>query len=491
MAGTPILLATVNARYGHTAFGLRWLWANLGSLRERAAIREFHLEHPPLTIAEELLAEEPLVIGFGVYIWNVGILTQVVETIKGVRPDVVVVLGGPEAGHEYEGTALFEAADYLIRGEGETAFAELAHAVLEGRPPREKVIAREPPDLAQLVPPYDAYTEEDIAHRSIFVEASRGCPFRCDFCLSALDPRVREFPLGPFLEAMEGLIERGARRLTFVDRTFNLSEARVESILAFFRGHWRDGLQVHFEIVPDRLTDRMVDQMAWFPPAGLHLEVGVQSFNPEALATVGRHQDPGRLEENLRRLRSETGAFVHADLVVGLPGECWDSFAEGFDRLFALRPHEIQVGFLKRLKGAPISRHIATHALVFAGHPPYEVLQTGLLSFRQMQCLKRFARYFDRYYNAGNFPTALDLLWRTNPSPFRAFMAFADTLWSRTGQTHRLSLARLARELFHFLAHANRDTTEAIAAAIEQDYHRIPGRKDKLRLLSESEHQTG
>jgi len=482
MRSDPIILTTINARYGHTAFGLRWLWSNLGALREQAAIREFHLGQPPLVIAESLLAGAPRLIGFGVYIWNIGPITQVVKTIRSVRPDVALILGGPEAGYEYERSDLFSAADYLIRGEGEGAFAGLAQAILDGRRPPEKVIAAEAPDLAQLVLPYDAYTEEDIAHRTIFVEASRGCPFQCEFCLSALDAHVREFPLGPFLSAIERLVERGARRLRFVDRTFNLREERVETILAFFRERWRDGMQLHLEILPERLTERTIDQMAWFPPAGLHLEVGVQSFNLDTLDAVSRPQDLDRMEGNLRRLRSETGAFLHADLIAGLPGESWDSFGEGFDRLLALRPHEIQVGVLKRLKGTPIGRHVPTYAMVFADHPPYEVLQTGLLGFSDMQRLKRFARYFGLYYNSGNFPTAIELLWRTHPSPFHAFMAFSDVLWSRTGRTHELSLARLSRELHHFLVHMKADGADAVAAAIERDFHRLPGRKDKLHL---------
>ena len=482
MASKPILLTTINARYGHTAFGLRCLWANLGPLREQAAIREFHLSQPPLVIAEQVLADAPRLIGFGVYIWNLEPITQVVKTIRSVRPDVALVLGGPEAGYEYEGSDLFNAADYLVRGEGEVAFARLAQAILEGRRPPEKVISAEAPDLARLALPYDAYTEEDIAHRTIFVEASRGCPFRCEFCLSALDARVREFPLGPFLSAIERLVERGARRLRFVDRTFNLREDRVETILTFFKERWRDGMQLHLEILPDRLTERMIDLMAWFPCAGLHLEVGVQSFNPESLEAVSRRQDLDKTEANLRRLRSQTEAFLHADLIAGLPGESWDSFAAGFDRLIALRPHEIQVGVLKRLKGTPIGRHVPTYAMVFADHPPYEVLQTGLLGFREMQRLKRFARYFGLYYNSGNFPTALDLLWRTHPSPFHAFMAFSDALWARTGRTHELSLARLARELHHFLVDMKADGPDAVAAAIERDFHRLPGRKDKLHL---------
>lgn len=480
MQQTAIILATVNARYSHAAFGIRWLWANLGPLRDHAAIREFNLNQAPLEISEDLLRLNPRIIGFSVHVWNVTLLTQVVQVIKRVRPEVVLVLGGPEVSYEYEDAPIFNSADYLIRGEGEVAFARLACDVLDGRAPEEKVIAVDPPALEGLILPYDAYSQKDLTQRLTYVEASRGCPFGCEFCLSSLDPHVREFPLDPFLQAMSGLIERGARRFKFVDRTFNLRAARVDAILDFFLRHWREDMSVHFEIVPDRLSDRMLKRIAEFPPAGLHLEAGVQSLNPASLAAIGRRQDIEKTLANIRFLREETGALVHADLVVGLPGETWQTLSAGFDQLVALRPHELQVGILKRLKGAPIRRH----PLVFAEHPPYEVLQTEHLTFEQLQRLKRFARYFDLYYNSGNFPTTLPLLWCARPSAFDAFMSLSDTLWAETGRTHEFPLTQLIRHLYRFLVEARVYKPRHIADTIESDYHRLPGRKERLQLPS-------
>ena len=440
MQDPAIILATINARYTHPAFGLRCLWANLGPLQDLAVIHEFTLGQPSLEIAESVMAQNPRIIGFGVYIWNVFQITQVVQVLKAVRPEITVVLGGPEVAYEYEGTPLFEAADYLIRGEGDEAFAALASEVLAGNVPSEKVLAAEPPDVARLPLPYAVYTEEDLARRLTYVESSRGCPFQCEFCLSSLDTRVREFPLEPFLASMAQLLDRGARRIKFVDRTFNLRPERVARILDFFLGHWREGMQVHFEILPDRLTRDMLAQIAEFPPEGLRLEVGVQTFNAECQEVIGRKQDLEKTQEYLAFLRSQTDALIHADLIAGLPGESWESFREGFDKLLRLAPHEIQVGILKRLKGAPIARHAASRRMAFNPQPPYDVLQTDLLSFEQLQRLKRFARYFDLYYNSGNFPRSLPLLWRTQPSPFNAFMALSDDLWSKTGRTHHLPL---------------------------------------------------
>ena len=478
-----IVLASANARYGHTAIALRWLKANLGRWSAETTIREFTIRQSPLEIAEALLAEEPRVIGLGVYIWNVLLMAQVVQILKAVAPDVIVVLGGPEASHEYEGTALFLQADYLIRGEGEWAFSELVEAIMEERPPTEKVLSCEPPDLMALAMPYDEYTDHDIQHRILYVEASRGCPFRCDYCLSSIDRRVREFPLEPLFQAILRLMDRGARQFRFIDRTFNLNDARARTILQFFGSHWEDGMQIHLEILPDRLTPEALQEMAQFPPGGIHIEAGVQTFTPAVLELISRRQDNQRAEQNLRLLREETGCLVHADLIAGLPGETWESFAESFDRLIAIRPHELQMGILKRLKGTTMASQFKGHRLAFTEFPPYEVLETDLMSFAQLQRLKRFARYLDLFHNTGNFPQTLPLLWATRSSTFEAFMAFSDFVWARTGRTHEISLANQTRHLVDYLLQTGIADQQTVAQAAKDDFHRLPGRKDRLGIF--------
>lgn len=481
MKQCDILLATINARYGHAAFGLRWLWANMGALQARTAVREFTLEHPPGEVAERLLEEAPRIVGLGVYIWNITPMTRVVEALRAARDDLIIVLGGPEVSHEFEQEPIFCMADYLIRGEADQAFAALAASVLAGRAPSEKVIGPTLPDLDTLVLPYDAYAEEDLARRSVYVEASRGCPFTCEFCLSSLDAQVREFPIEPFLDALGRLIDRGARRINFVDRTFNLKRSRVEAVLRFLLEHQREGLVAHFEIVPDRLDAEMFAWIRRFPPGALHLEAGVQTFNTEAQTLISRRQDLEKTEANLARLREETGALLHADLIAGLPGEDLASFGAGFDRLMRLVPHEIQVGVLKRLKGAPIARHAAAHGLVFSSVPPYEVLRTARIAFPNMQRVKRFARYFDLYYNSGNFTTVLAYLWDTGVSPYAVFLDFSDWIWAKTGRTHQFSLARLFQLLAEYLRERG-GADQEVMHALEAAYHRLPGRKDRLEL---------
>jgi hypothetical protein len=332
------------------------------------------------------------------------------------------------------------------------------------------VIAAPPPDLARLAPPYPEYDAHDVAHRIVYVEASRGCPFECEFCLSSLDEKVRAFPLEPFLAQMDALLARGVLHFKFVDRTFNLSARTSASILEFFLARVREGLLLHFEMIPDRLPDALRGLLARFPPGAVQLEVGIQTFDEPTLKRISRVQDGERVEQNLRWLRTNTGAHLHADLIAGLPGEDAAGFARGFDRLVALGPHEIHVGILKRLRGTPITRHDGEHAMVWAEHAPYEVLATRAIPFRELQRLRRFARTWDLVGNSGNFVNTTPLLWRGG-SPFAAVMRFADALGARTGALHGVALHRLAELLFEHLV-ANGCPREEAGQALWSDYAR-------------------
>lgn len=248
-----IVLSTLNAKYIHAAFGLRYLLANLGALCSRAVIAEFDINQRPVDIVEGLLARNPRIVGLGVYIWNVAPATEVVATLKRVRPDIIVVLGGPEVSYETESQPIAQLADFVITGEGDLKFRELCEQVLAGQPPTQKFIPAQLPEFSQLVLPYDLYDDQDVAHRVIYVEASRGCPFTCEFCLSSLEIPVRQAPLPVLLGALARLLERGANQLKFVDRTFNLNVNTSRAILEFCLERYQPGRMFHFEMVPDRL----------------------------------------------------------------------------------------------------------------------------------------------------------------------------------------------------------------------------------------------
>ena len=441
-----IILSTLNARYAHASLGLRYLLANMGPLQAQTRIEEFVIGTKTTELAEKLLSQQPRIIGFGVYIWNVVETTQLVALLKRVAPQVVIVLGGPEVSYEPGEQAIVQQADYLVTGWGDLTFAELCRQILHGPKPLMKTHVGQQPPMEQIALPYALYSEHDIAHRTIYVEASRGCPFKCEFCLSSLDKTAWPFELTRFLAELEGLYQRGARLFKFVDRTFNLNVKTSQKILQFFldklNQHPDDPVYAHFELVPDHLPDSLKSQIAQFPPGSLQFEIGIQSFNPEVQALVSRRQDNQKAAANIAWLSAHSSAHLHVDLIAGLPGEDIASFAAGFDQLWRLRPHEIQFGILKRLRGTPIIRHTAPFGLVFDPSPPYTILATDRISFFDMQRLVRFARYWDLVANSGRFAHTLEHL--LGETPFANFMAFSDWLYGKTDATHRIALDRLA-----------------------------------------------
>lgn len=477
-----LVLATLNAKYIHAAFGLRYLFANLGELQPRAALLEFDINQRPIEIAEAILARSPRIVGLGIYIWNVEESTRLVSILKRLKPELIVVLGGPEVSYETESQAIFAMADCVITGEADLKFAEVCGQLLEGKTLPGKIINAEPPDLNKLASPYSLYNDNDVAHRVVYVEASRGCPFSCEFCLSSLDIPVRQFALAPLIRDFEKLLDRGVSQFKFVDRTFNLNIETSRALLQFFLERQRPGLFVHFEMIPDRLPDALREIIARYPPGALQFEVGIQTFNPEVAQLISRRQDYGRLADNLEFLRASTGVHVHADLIAGLPGEDLESFGRGFDRLVALGPQEIQVGILKRLRGTPIVRHDAEWGMVYGEHPPYEILRTKLMDFETLQRVRRFARYWDLIGNSGNFLATTLLIWSGGKSPFAEFLKLSDWIYTSTGRRHGIALVDLGELLFKFLTVEQKMDSQTAANAVWKDYEG-GGRSDKPAFL--------
>ncbi|NOQ90819.1 MAG: B12-binding domain-containing radical SAM protein, partial [Gammaproteobacteria bacterium] len=356
-AKNQIVLTALNSRYMHTAFGLRYLYANLGELQSSACIEEFTIQQRAIDIAEKLLKHEPKVIGFGVYIWNVSEVTKTVKLLKQISPETIIVLGGPEVSQLPDKPAVVDIADYVVMGAAEKSFRELCQLILSGNKPLAREIQSDELALDKIQLPYKYYTDDDIKNRLIYVEASRGCPFKCEFCLSSLDKTSKPFELGLFLDEMDMLYRRGARNFKFIDRTFNLKVSSSIAILEFFLQRMTDDLYLHFEVVPDNLPDKLKAVIQKFPYHSLQFEVGVQTFDEGIQALISRKQNNIKSCENLRWLRQETHAYIHADLIFGLPSDTLTNFAKSFDKLVDLNPHEVQLGILKRLRGVPLNRH--------------------------------------------------------------------------------------------------------------------------------------
>ena len=503
-----MVLCTLNARYIHAALGLRYLRANMGGLREATVLREFTISRDPAHIVRELLdllgpvcADRRQVIGFGVYIWNVTQTCVVLRHLRRQRPQLKIVLGGPEVSHEWEQQEIVALADHVITGWGDVSFPKLCQALLYGPQPLMKIIAGEQPPLDALVLPYGEYSDDDLAHRVLYVEASRGCPFKCAFCLSALDKTAWAFDLDRLLVELEVLFARGARTFKFVDRTFNLKIDASVRILQFFLDHLESagpaGLFVHFEVIPDHLPARLQQMIAQFPAGVLQFEVGIQSFNPVVQQVISRRQDNTRTEANLRWLVAHSQAHLHTDLIFGLPGEDLASFAQGFDRLLALGPHEIQLGVLKRLRGTPIGGLTQAYGMVYDDAPPYTVRQSAVVSAQDVEAFVRMARYWDLVANSGRFGRSLALLLGTagdrraaatfadhtaasgvpvTASPFAAFWRFSAWLWEQGRQTGGITPEALVDRLFDYLhGHCGLDA-DRCRDALMSDYQRSGAR---------------
>jgi hypothetical protein len=469
-----IVLAAVNAKWIHPSLALRLLKANLGELEADCEIMEFALRQPLAEKTGPIAAARPRILGLSVSVWNHAATLELLKSLEekwagGSGP--VVVLGGPEVSFLPEDAEIFRHASYVVRGEGEEVFRELCRFVLKGGKPgglvnlpfravNEKLlfINAGEADLPALKTAYHLYSDEDLRRKLVYAEASRGCPFGCEFCLSAAGGgRVREFPLEQFLAETDELIRRGAGTIKFLDRTFNLDIQRAVRILDFFLERMREGLCVHFEMVPSNFPAELRDRLRRFPPGSLRLEIGIQTLNGKTAALI--HRGGGEELETLSFLRRETAAIIHADLIAGLPGEGMDSFGRGFDRVWAAVsggagvsnvPAEIQPGILKLLPGAPIARHTGSHGMVYSKLPPYEVMETAALSRADLDRIKNFARFWELVVNRGGFPGLASRFFPPGRPVFRSFMDLADRLFlvfKRNWGIDRNDLRRALEEL--------------------------------------------
>ena len=463
----------------HTAFGLRYLYANLGELKAQALLQEFTIQQRPVDIAEKLLLCQPKIIGFSVYIWNVTETSEVIALIRTIAPKVKLIIGGPEVSFPCDFPEICDRVDHVITGPGEISFATLCRQILAGKSPLTRVIAGEPVDLKMLKQPYPYYNDEDIRNRLIYVEASRGCPFKCEFCLSSLDKTAKPFELDSFLQAMESLYSRGARNFKFIDRTFNLKVSSSVAILEFFLKRMTEDLYLHFEVIPDNLPTRLKEVLVKFPQNSLQFEIGVQTFDPDIQNLISRKQNNQKTRENLRWLRKNTGAHIHADLIFGLPGDNLENFAKSFDQLVALNPQEIQLGILKRLRGAPINRHTDRFQLRYNPIAPYNILSTQDIDFTTMQRISRFARYWDMIGNSGRFYQTLPVILGNDP--FNRFLLLSDQLYHQVGSTWKISLKRLFELLYGVMSVQMNIKPGIVRQALSLDYEQS-GQKGRLDL---------
>lgn len=400
-------------------------------------------------------------------------MKELIEIIKKVSSETVIVLGGPEVSHE-PFRVNYDLADFIIQGEGDLAFQTLCRQVDTDTAPDDKIIKQSMPNLAEIALPYEYYSNDDIKNRYTYVEASRGCPFECEFCLSSIDERVRYFDIDLLLETFETLWQRGVRNFKFIDRTFNLNMKFANVLLDFFLSK-EPPYFAHFEVIPDHFPESIKQKMKAFPEGSLQLEIGIQTLNPEIADNISRPLKLEKIKKNIRFFEQETKVHLHLDLIVGLPGETLKSFGRNLDELCSISSSEIQIGILKKLSGTAMSRHDKIFGMVYSDVPPYDILQNDLLTFATIQQMKRFARFWDLVYNSGNFSQTSKLL-RDDGKVFDGFFAFSEWIYEQTQSTWKISLDRLAKLLFDYLSEHKKRDLQVVAEAMVHDLMKIKGR---------------
>ena len=430
-------IVTLNAKFIHSSLSLRYLRnAARRAGFENVWIQEFIINQPVWKIAAEILKQAPDVLGLSVYIWNRKQSFELLETLQKQSPNLKIVLGGPEVSFEPE-----LPNDYtLIAGEGENKWVEYLNFAAKGEtPPRETLEQWNTygNDLPELYPPYIEEDYPTLKNRYAYIEASRGCPYLCSFCLSALDKKVRYFDDANLRQQIKHLIQNGTRKIKFVDRTFNLKPERMRNLMQWLTQF--DGTEFHFEVVGDLLNDEMMRFLETVPQGMFQFEIGVQTTTEEVQSTIHRKQSNIKLFNTIEALIQQDRVHIHCDLIFGLPGETLNELLESFTEVLKLKPHELQLGFLKFLPGAPIRDQIESHQYRYLSFPPYELLSHKNLSAEEVRFLKQFTEVFDLFYNSKRFQFSLDHLFRQHP-PVELFKKLMTALEQENRVLNALSL---------------------------------------------------
>lgn len=418
-----IVLCSLNAKYIHSCLALRYLKASLSQEQGFDIImREFSINDLEERVLNELYQERADIYAFSCYIWNTEASLRVAADLKKLSATSKMVLGGPEVGSEAESILARQPfIDAIVRGEGERPFRLMALALRDGKTwegipglvHHSGDQAAEILETDEIPFPYEncipEWQESDGQHRILYYESSRGCPYGCTYCLSAGDRKLRHLNLGRVFRELDKLLNLPARELKFVDRCFNADEKRCREIMKHILGH-PSSMPVHFEINGDRLSDEMLDFLSTVPPGRFNFEIGVQSSDPGVLAAVNRKSDLERLKSSIDRLVSSGNIHIHLDLLAGLPGENLELFRKSFDWVYQRRPHKIQLGFLKMLKGSPLNSDAARHGYICQDHPPYEILANRYISHNDLILLKDIEQVLERSYNSCLMPCSLSYI---------------------------------------------------------------------------------
>lgn len=425
-----VLLAAVNAKYIHTSLSVRALWAYADS--PDVSFAEFTINERAEDVLKKIYRVKADAVLFSCYIWNIGFVLKVAGMLKKVSPETEIIFGGPEV--SFDSRAYMERygfIDGIMRGEGEETFADYLKngKAVDGmiyRSGGEIFEMPERPPVCGLDSLPFPYTDEDIEknrNKLIYYESSRGCPFRCSYCLSSTVRSVRFRNIDKVKAELKRFIDGGARIVKFVDRTFNADRQRASELIRFL-AEQQCSTQFHFEIAADLINDEIIDILKSAPEGRFLLEIGVQSTNRQTLEAIDRKADYSEIADAVKKLKGY--AHMHLDLIAGLPYEDIGSFARSFDEVMELEPDVLQLGFLKLLRGTKIRNEYDKHGYVFEDEPPYEVLFNKYISYEELLKLHDIESVFEKYYNSGDFKNSLRELSKKYTSKFEMYSELAD-----------------------------------------------------------------
>jgi radical SAM superfamily enzyme YgiQ (UPF0313 family) len=490
-----IVLSTLNAKYIHTSLALRYLKAFCAKDFD-AEIAEYTIKDPYMNVVSDLFQKKPDVIGFSCYIWNIRETVEIIRILKKVLPELIVVLGGPEVSYDTEyWMKTVPEADFIVMGEGEETFHHLLTELKGDRkfhfvyglayrkqgeirlnPGRPKLNLEDIPSPHRL--PEDV---PSLPNRVVYFETSRGCPFSCQFCLSSIESGVRYFDMGRVKDDLLYLIRSGAKLIKFVDRTFNLRKEYAMEIFRFLIEN-HGGCVFQFEITADIMKPEVLEYLTREAPPGIfRFEIGVQSTNDLTNELIKRRQNFAKLSRTVSMIRDSGKIAQHLDLIAGLPEEDYRSFRNTFNDVFALRPEELQLGFLKMLRGTGLRHSADQYGYVFTDHAPYEILGNDKLPFSDLVRIKRVEDVLEKYWNAHRMDRTLNyLIGGEFATAFDFFQEFGD-YWEEQGwQKIGHQLEDLFTRLHAFLRHRNTKRMDIVEGLMKFDYflnHKYKPRK--------------
>ena len=433
-----ILLTAINAKYIHSNLAIYSLRACAGEYKSQIELAEFTINNQKDYILEEIYKRKPDILCFSVYIWNLDYVESVAREFKKICPDTPVWVGGPEVSYEVEDfLTSHPEIDGVMIGEGEETFREVCGYYagnreldsIQGIAYRDNngirvTESRAIMDMSRIPFCYD--TMEDFSNRIIYYESSRGCPFSCSYCLSSVDKSLRFRDTELVKKELLFFINQKVPQIKFVDRTFNCNHAHAMEIWRFIKEHDNGVTNFHFEISADLINEEELKLISDMRPGLIQLEIGVQSTNEVTIKEIHRTMKLERLKEVVRAIQSGANVHEHLDLIAGLPYEDYDSFARSFDEIYELKPNQLQLGFLKVLKGSFMYDHAKEYGIIYHDRPPYEVLSTKWISFDDVLRIKKVEEMLEVYYNSGQFEITMKLMDVLYDSAFDFFQRLGD-----------------------------------------------------------------